>query len=690
MQSFRTEIENPVVERDIIELEKKIRKFREGSIDEESFRSLRLARGIYGQRQQGVQMVRIKLPLGIIRPEQLERLADISDRYSNGNLHITTRQDIQVHYVSLDDTPQLWSELEKDEITIREACGNTVRNVTASPFAGIDPGEPFDVTETGWKFFSYFLRNPIGQELGRKFKISLSSSLLDDARAYIHDFGLIPVVQNKEKGFKVLIGGGLGAQPQSAIVLREFVPEEEILTFAQAALKIFDQFGERNKRNKARFKYLINELGADEVIHKIENEVRRSGQVTASGEWKEELQNVKLLPQLQITDEAFERWKQLNVYRQKQKGYLAVQLSIGNGNLSSSQARELAELIRTHSAASARTTIEQNLLIRFVPEQNLEHLYLNLKELGLAQFGAGSIRDITACPGTETCNLGITGTYLLAQKLDELLQNEFEDIILNEAISIKMSGCMNSCGQHAVADIGFHGSTLRQDGATFPALQLLLGGKNKGNGEAQLADKVIKVPTKRAEFVIRILLNDFKQNKFEKESFNEFYNRLGKIYFYELLKPVADLSSYREDELMDWGTEEKFQPEIGVGECAGVKIDLVKTLLYEAYEKIEEAQYFLDQQKYRDALYTAWSSVIQSAKAFLVKNGDATNSKHQISQAFEAYYPLIASRFLEDSFDGFLKTYDFADPDEKSTRKLIQQAEQFQLTIDELNNTIKK
>src|SRR5471030_1383235 len=216
MQSFRTELENTVVENDIIDLEKKIHLFREGKISEEKFRSLRLARGVYGQRQQGVQMVRIKLPFGKVTFKQLLKIADIADEYGSGNLHLTTRQDIQIHYVSLDRTPQLWAELEQDDITLREACGNTVRNVTSSPTSGIDPLEPFDVSPYAQDTFEYFLRNPICQDMGRKFKIAFSSNDNDTAFTYIHDLGFIPKLNGEKRGFKVLLGGGLGAQPSIA------------------------------------------------------------------------------------------------------------------------------------------------------------------------------------------------------------------------------------------------------------------------------------------------------------------------------------------------------------------------------------------------------------------------------------------------------------------------------------------
>lgn len=689
MQSFRTELENPVVEKDIIDLEKKIRLFKEGRIDEDSFRSLRLARGVYGQRQQGVQMVRIKLPLGIITPQQLKRIAKVSDTYSNGNLHLTTRQDIQVHYVSLDDTPQLWAELEEDEITLREACGNTVRNITASPYAGIDKDEPFDVTPYGWSLFEFFLRNPVGGEMGRKFKISLSASDKDLGRGYMHDLGVIPKIKDGQKGFKLLLGGGLGAQPHQAIVLKEFLLENHLIAYAEAIVRVFDKFGERNKRNKARFKFLIQSEGAEAIISKIEDEfsvVRNDFELVSIPTYSNDITDEAIEGVANF--EAFDKWKQTNVLSQKQKGFVVVIVKIRNGNISSDEARILADIISTYSSDAARITIEQNILIRFIPEQYLANLYNRLSNLGYADFGANAITDITACPGTDTCNLGITGTYIAASEIEQLLYSKYESLILEGDINIKMGGCMNSCGQHSVSDIGFHGSTIKNDGLTYPALQVLLGGANYGNGESRFGDKVIKVPSKRVQSVITIVLDDYLKNRSNDEKFNAYYLRREKIYFYDLLKDVADVEVSNEDELLDWGASEKFKPEIGIGECAGVKIDLVTTLLYEAYEKVEEAQYFIEQGKYRDAVYTAYSSLIQSAKSFLVKNGQKTNSKHQISEAFEAYYPLIKSKFLASSFKELLNEKE-TDINKKLAREFVQQAEQFHLAIDELIKNIK-
>ena len=272
MQSFRTEIENPIVEKDILDLEKKINAFNNQEIDEEKFRSLRLARGVYGQRQQGVQMIRIKLPLGRFTAKQLIRMAAVSDEYASSNLHITTRQDIQLHYVSLDRTPELWSELEKDQITLREACGNTVRNVTASVYAGVDPDEAFDVTPYAYAFYEYFLRNPICQDMGRKFKAAFSSAASDQALTFIHDLGFIPVIKKGKRGFRVMLGGGIGSQPVEANEVFSFLEADRMIPFSEAVIRVFDRHGERNKRNKARLKFLVKEIGLTTFLEWVAEE----------------------------------------------------------------------------------------------------------------------------------------------------------------------------------------------------------------------------------------------------------------------------------------------------------------------------------------------------------------------------------------------------------------------------------
>lgn len=642
MQSFRTELENPVVEQEIIELDRKIREYVAGNIPEERFRSLRLARGVYGQRQPGVQMVRIKLPFGKVTFKQLLRIADISDEYASKNLHLTTRQDIQIHYVSLDRTPELWAKLAEDDITLREACGNTVRNVTASPHAGIDPGEPFDVSPYAHAVFAYFLRNPICAEMGRKFKIAFSSSESDTAFTYIHDIGLIPKVRKldgiEQRGFKVMFGGGLGAQPFLAHELYDFLPEEELVPFIESTLRVFDRHGERNNRNKARFKYLVQKMGLDSLLQLIEEE-------RIANKSKEYWVVRDSIPQPippqrpnNIADIenplAYELWRATNVFEQKQPGYFGVFVKIMTGDISTSKARELVSGIRDHVADDIRITQNQGLLFKYVHEESLPHIHNVLYKLGFGSPGFSSTSDVTTCPGTDTCNLGISNSTEMARVVERYVEEFHQEFLYEKKLNIKISGCMNSCGQHGLAEIGFHGSSVKANGQVVPAAQVMLGGGTVGNGKGRVAERVIKVPTKRVLMVVDAVLNDYKSNRFPVEDFHAYYDRQGKNYFYTLLKPLSDLTSLTADEYLDWGHEETFTTAIGVGECAGVVIDLVATLLFEAEEKIDLARQAYGQGQYADAIIHAYNTFVWTAKALLLDRGVSVSTQYAVIHEF--------------------------------------------------------
>ncbi|RAV29867.1 HEPN domain-containing protein [Sinomicrobium soli] len=644
MQSFRTEIENPVVEKDIIDLERKIRQFREGKVDDERFRSLRLARGIYGQRQPGVQMIRIKLPYGKVTSEQLHRIADVSDKYSTGRLHITTRQDIQIHYVSLDRTPELWAELEKDSVTIREACGNTVRNVTASETAGIDTEEPFDVTPYADATFRYMLRNPIGQEMGRKFKISFSSSDADTALSYMHDLGFIPKIRDGKRGFKVLLGGGLGSQPRHADVIYEFLEAERIIPLIEGVVRIFDRYGERAKRMKARMKFLLKDMGVEEFTRLVKEEQKAVPYDTYPIETEgfdsfpaalENLEHIEV-PRVEIDDaEAYEHWKKTNVFPQKQQGFVAVGIKVVIGDFYTDKARKLADLVRKYAGNELRFSLRQNILLRHVREDLLPFFYRELGALGFTQVGYDSTADITACPGTDTCNLGIANSTGIAQVLEEVLSEEYPEYLDNKDVAIKISGCMNACGQHMMAHIGFQGMSIRSGKLVAPALQVLLGGGVLGDGQGRFSDKVIKIPSKRGPQALRTILDDFRANAEEGENFLGYYDRQGKTYFYDILKPLSETDNLTEDDFRDWGHTENYKQEVGVGECAGVVIDLVATLLYESEEKIEGAGTALEAGKWADSIYHSYTSIINTAKALLLAEGKKTNTHAGIIDQFQ-------------------------------------------------------
>ncbi len=687
MQSFRTELENPVVEKDIIDLEQKIRAFREGKIHDEKFRSLRLARGVYGQRQPGVQMVRIKLPFGKVTFKQLLRIADIADEYASGNLHLTTRQDIQIHYVSLDRTPQLWAELEQDDITLREACGNTVRNVTSSPAAGIDPDEPFDVSPYAQAVFEYFLRNPICQEMGRKFKIAFSSSEKDTAFTYIHDVGLIPKINEKgERGFKVLLAGGLGAQPFLAVATEEFLPEDQLIPYIEAIIRVFDRHGERNNRNKARLKYLVQKIGLAEVLSLAEAE-RKALKVKTYPINRETVPAPAPPAQQTLAEVAvsnplrFEQWLITNVFEQKQKGFYGVYVKVPVGDIHTPIARQLVEAIKPYVADEIRITQTQGLLLKYVQKEALPALYNALTELDLSAPGHDSPADVTTCPGTDTCNLGISNSMTLSKVLEDLIYNEYEEFIYNREIKIKISGCMNSCGQHGLAHIGFHGSSLKAGARVLPSVQVLLGGGTVGNGVGRAAEKVIKVPAKRATHVLRAVLNDYKSNSIGEETFHSYYDRQGKDYFYQLLKPLADLTTLTEEEFVDWGHEETFATAIGVGECAGVVIDLVATLLFESDEKFGWANEAFAEGRWADAIYHAYNTFISSAKALLLDKNINSSTQTGIVREFDNHYINTGEINVNGSFNDLVLQINQNEPSKEFAENYISQAAEFLTTV---------
>ncbi|BDB56619.1 nitrite/sulfite reductase [Flavobacterium ammonificans] len=686
MESFRTEIENPIVQKDIIDLERKIRLFKEGKIDDERFRSLRLARGVYGQRQEGVQMIRIKLPFGKVSSEQLVRITKVSDEYSTGRLHITTRQDIQIHYVSLDRTPQLWADLEKDDITLREACGNTVRNITASENAGIDPEEPFDVSPYVHALFQFFLRNPVCQEMGRKFKMSFSSSDKDTALSYLHDLGFIPKIVNGERGFKVMLGGGLGSQPSHAELLSEFVPVNQIIPMTEGVLRIFDRYGERAKRLKARMKFLIKDIGKDEFLRLVEEEKKalsfQTVEIDTTAFEGPIPAPLVTAPKVTIEDvAAFEAWKKSNVIAQKQAGYVAIGIKVALGDFYTDKARALADLIKNYGANELRFTLRQDILIRNIKEENLPFFYQELAKLDFVTLGYNTINDVTACPGTDTCNLGIASSTGIAVELERVLATEYPQYSNNQEITIKISGCMNACGQHNMAEIGFQGMSINSGKLVAPALQVLLGGGNLGNGQGRFSDKVIKIPSRRGPEALRLILNDFEANA-NGQSFLNYYDAKGEKYFYEYLKPLADVTNLTEADFVDWGNADNYVKAVGVGECAGVVIDLVATLLVEAKDKLTFSQEAVNDQKWSDSIYLTYAGFVNAAKALLLAENQKTNHHAGIIDLFDTVFVETNTIQLATAFKDLVYQIKANEASEVFAKEYLEQAKAFFETIE--------
>jgi sulfite reductase (ferredoxin) len=684
MQSFRTEIENPIVEKDILELEKKINAFNNQEIDEEKFRSLRLARGVYGQRQQGVQMIRIKLPLGQFTAKQLIRMAAVSDEYASSNLHITTRQDIQLHYVPLDRTPELWTELEKDQITLREACGNTVRNVTASVYAGVDPDEAFDVTPYAYAFYEYFLRNPICQDMGRKFKAAFSSAASDQALTFIHDLGFIPVIKKGQRGFRVMLGGGIGSQPIEANEVFSFLEVDRMIPFSEAVIRVFDRHGERNKRNKARLKFLVKEIGLTTFLEWVAEEENSLLQKTYpiavnDRDLKEPLYSGG--ETIKLNTKEFNLWKKTNLFKQKQAGYFSVGLPIEVGDISSSKARELAKMMLEFTRDDNRFSLGQSILLRDVEEGHLAALYNSLKEINLHRSGFHKLNDIVACPGTDTCNLGIASSMGLAKVLQQVIETEFHSLIEKYDLNIKISGCMNACGQHTLAHIGFQGMTVKANENIAPATQILLGGGVLGNGTGRFADKVLKVPAKRTPEVLRWILNDYDTERKSEEDFFAYYDRRTKDYFYQNLKHYSDVTNLKNSDLIDWGVKEKYKKEIGIGECAGVTIDLVQTLLFDAKESFDWATEAYKNKRYSDAIYHAYNARIRGAKAVLTRTDAKINSQASIIGAFDPEFPEYESENKVAFKDAVLE-FKKEEPSKSFTYKYVEQTQPILLWIE--------
>ena len=682
-----TKVRDERAKEDIIELHDKITSFYAGKEDEEKFRSFRLARGVYGQRQEGVQMIRIKLPYGKVTSDQLIKIADIADKYATPKMHLTTRQDIQIHYVKLADSPKVWAELEEEGITLREACGNTVRNVTASATAGVDKDEPFDITPYAHALFEYFLRNPICQEMGRKFKVSFSSSDKDSGYSFMHDIGFIPKLKGNEIGFEVNVGGGLGSQPALAHKAYDFLPADQMIPFMEATLRVFDRYGERASRGKARMKFLIKKIGFEAfmelveahkkaIINKsvaIDTSIVEEGQLSTKTDFSTESP---------VDQSQYDDWYKTNVFEQKQEGAYGVYIKVTTGDLSNNNARALAALVKEgYAADDIRITVNQGFLLKFVRKEALPSLFNKLYALGFANPGFDSTADITACPGTDTCNLGIASSNGISKELERLINTEHRDLIFNNDIKIKISGCMNACGQHSIANIGFQGMSIKKGALVMPAMQLLLGGGFDQEGKPSIADKVVKLPAKRVPQAFSALIEDYNEHSLDGEYYNNYYRRqvaAEKMYFFQLMKPFTDTSDVPDSFFIDWGAEEKYVKAVGVGECAGVILDLVGTMMLEAEEKFEKGKKDLASGNWEDSIYYSYKTLVLGAKALLIGEGIQCNTHDSIIKDFDEHF---VTKGLMDfggkSFEDFVAEINLNEPSLDFANKYFEDAQSF-------------
>ena len=640
---IKTEPIPSVILEEIETFEAEARRMVSGDVSGDLFRPFRLQYGIYGQRQAGVQMVRIKIPFGGLTANQLRRIAELTEQFATGVGHVTTRQDIQLHFVELMDVPTIMRGLAEVGVTTREACANTVRNVTACHLAGVCQGEVFDVTPYAKTVALHLLRNPLNQSLPRKFKIAFSGCKQDCALTPIHDIGLLAVKRaDGAIGFRMVAGGGLGSAPRLAQVLREFTPMDELIPSVEAVIRVFDTLGNRKNRTKARMKFVIDKLGFEEFKRRWEEAYISMGQarpthepikvlshsddpipliMPTSNRSKQEGMQTNGYVQNPRVETPFEMWQRTNVVHQKQDGYVAAVVKLFMGDLTTEQMLLIADLADRYSNGNIRTTINQNMIIRWVPESRITDLYAELASQGLADPGAELVEDIIACPGTDTCGLGITSSKGLARALAEVFPagRVPEDL---KDVSVKISGCHNSCAQHHIATIGLHGVGKRIGEHVAPFYELHLGGRV--NGMAKIGQMVVKLPAKSVSAAITHLIDVYRRDRLSGEGLPAFIDRVGKVKLKDELISYTIIPSFHDDSTFyyDWEGEEEFVLEdLGPGECAGGALEMIENGILEADQELYQAKLLVDKHQYSVSVNKSYRAVLAAAKALLVTEG---------------------------------------------------------------------
>ena len=580
---LQTEAEYDATVRADIELFRRhAEKFVAGELSDDQFRAQRLRRGIYGQRQPGVQMIRTKIPGGTLTARQMDQLALIADEFGGGKGHLTTRQNIQFHFVPLLRVPALLHTLADVRLTTREACYNTVRNVTACPLSGLLEDEPFDVHPYARKVAFAFLHKELTDSLPRKFKIAFSGCREDCVLCAIHDIGLRAVIRDGRRGFRMTIGGGLGPLPTEAHLLDEFVPEERLVNRCEAVIRLFSKHGNRQNKNKARLKFVLRERGFDWVKEQIEKEyhdILTNGGIPTPetvpdgfGGFQSSpppLASGELLPVLGPNGHShpeYERWLQTNIREQKQHGYAIVTVKVAQGNLTGDQMRGLANLARNAGDGLLRVAVDQNMVLAYIPLRRLPQVYKTLAEIGLAGAGAREIDDITTCPGAYSCNLGITKAMNLGAALAEEVRDHPDPLV--RQLKIKISGCPNSCGQHWIGDLGFYGNARKIDGKEVPYYQMLLGGGYDQTGLMRFGVAIQSIPARLAPLAVRRVLDHYVGNRREGETFRDYVLRHKVETFRLMTSDLAKPAEHFAEMYRDWGDEVGYSLQLGRGECA--------------------------------------------------------------------------------------------------------------------------
>jgi len=663
----RPPIQTIPIPQEIIEeietFEDEVARLQSGDTPMDIFKPFRLQYGIYGQRQPDVQMIRIRVPFGGMTANQLRQVAEITDTYATGVAHVTTRQDFQLHFVPLPQVGTIMRKLAEVGLTTREACANTVRNVTACALAGVCPGEVFDVTPYSKAVADHLLRNPLNQSLPRKFKIAFSGCKQDCALTPIHDVGLLATRNTQGTiGFKMVVGGGLGSTPRLAKTLREFVPMEELIPSIEAMLKVFDNLGNRKNRSKARMKFVLDKLGFEEfskrwkesydsmiqsgatklglipgvysdsppLIMPTKNGNGASAHTNGHGSSNGSSQNGAA-----TSFDAFTAWCATNVIMQRQPGFKAAAVRLRSGDLTTEQMYVLADLAERYANGNLRTTINQNMMVRWIPENQLAPFYEELASHGLGDPGAEGVEDIVACPGTDTCGLGITSSKGLARALAEVFPaGKTPDDL--KGVDVKISGCHNSCAQHHIATIGLHGVGKRIGDHVAPVYELHLGGQV--NGTPKIAQLIVKVPAKNVPAAVQHLLDLYRRTRKDGELLPAFIDRSGKVRLKEELIPYTILPSYQDDKefYFDWEGDEEFSVEdLGPGECAGGALEMIDNRILEAEQELYQARILVGKHQYAMAINKAYRAVVAGAKAILVTEGIDPNTDADTLMEFD-------------------------------------------------------
>ena len=687
--------------REIDVFETQIELKKQGKLTDQLFAETRLRRGAYGQRYDNGQrndgtgtktlafpspltkgpetmwdapgMLRIKIPFGGLTPRQMEVLADLGEEYSDNICHVTTRQDFQLHYIHIDDTPDIMRRLAAVGITTREACGNSVRNVTGCPLAGVCRDEGFDISPYAQAMMRFMLGHPDTMEFGRKFKIAFSGceqhacGLLN-----MHDLGLLAVtrVENgvEQRGFRMYVGGGLGAVPHNAKVLEEFVTEDELLPISQAIARVFARLGEKRNRARARIKFVVKNLGIDEFRRLVREEratlphdPRWTSYLPSVAEWKETPLKSGAPLNGAALPEGFAHWREHNVYQQRQAGYCVVTVALPLGDLTADQMRALADIARRYVGDSVRTTVDQNIVLRWVREADLPDLYRDLVAAQLGAPGAQTIVDVTSCPGTDTCKLGISSSRGLAGELRErLLEKGFELDAAVRGLKIKISGCFNSCGQHHVADLGFYGVSRQVGGYQVPHFQVVLGGQWENNG-GSYGLPIGAIPSKNIPAVVDRLTERYVSDREGTETFQQFCQRIGKKALKAIVDEFVKVPAHDEhpEYYSDWGDPREYSTgDMGTGECAGEVVSLVEFDLADAEREVFEAQLALEGGDAAKADALAYHAMLQAAKA-LVKTQfiDVGDDPARIVAEFKTRFcdtELFYDRFAKGMVAGYL------------------------------------